>query len=210
MLAAIKDDFARTFEALIAEAEADAEAKQFGDRSIRNAIKASGATTPGLQFREEDLSSLTEDQKNNLYKLLYGIADEYKVNGTRIPEDLTPEGRSDYLDALSGRAIYVPPELVLDALGLREKLGNPDFTTQVRALRVQIYNQAASHYADLYNTTRYALGAIMRQGVDPTTLGDFEGNAALVTPLVREYQLRLEQLSGAFVLGCEEIGRRFE
>jgi hypothetical protein len=210
LLATIKADFDRTFETLVAETEADAEAKRHGNRSIQNAIAACDETTPGLQFRVEDFSTLTENQKNNLYKLLYAVANEYSVAGSRMPADLSPEGASEYLEDVSRRAPYLPPELVLDSLGLREKLDHQDFAIQVRALRVQIYNQAASHYSDLYNTTRFALGAVMRQGVDPTTLGDWEGNAALVTPLVREHQLRLEQLSRAFVLGCEEIGRRFD
>jgi len=209
LLAAIQADFVSTFEAKVLETQADAEARGLGDRAIRDAIASSGATVPGLQFRESDFASLPHDQKHNLAKLIDSVAYEYKEHGSEMPAGLTAEETEVFTDSLTRRSIYLPPEVVLDSLGLREQLANPDFVIQVRALRVRIYNQAALHLADLYNTTRYAIGAVMRQGVDVRTLGDFEGNAALVTPLVREHQLLLEALSREFVFGCDEIGRRF-
>jgi hypothetical protein len=108
------------------------------------------------------------------------------------------------------KAIYYPPELVLEAQGLQEKLSHAEFAQQVRALRVQICCQAAPHLESLFDTVRFANAAIMRAGVHPFALGDdYDANAALVTRLVEEQQLRLAALSRDFVLGCEEIGRRY-
>lgn len=209
-LAAIQKDFLSTFQDKVAETVADAESNKFGDKAIQNAIAGNRLTAPGLQLREEDFLSLTQDQKSELAKVLNDLTYKQKAKDGWISKDFTEAEVAALKETVLAKAIYYPPEYVLDAQGLLQKLDNPAFADQIRALRARIYQQAAPHFADLYNTTRFAIGAIMRNGVDPTTLGDFEGNAALVTPMVREYQLQLEALSREFILGCAEIGSRFD
>jgi len=161
-------------------------------------------------LREEDFPGITQYQKSELAKLLNDLVYKQKAKDGKISKDFTEEEVAALKETVLANAIYYPPEYVLDAQGLLQNLDNPDFAYQIRELRVRIYNQAAPHLANLYSTTCCAIGAVMNAGVDPTTLGDFEGNAALVTPMVREYQLQLEALSREFILGCAEIGSRFD
>ena len=210
ILSAIQADFNSSFAEGVAQREANMALRKSGDEYLRDAIARSSITAPGLQLREEDFTGITQYQKSELAKLLQDLVYKQKAKEGKISKDFTDEEVAALRETVLAKAIYYPPEFVLDAQGLLQKLDNQDFAYQIRELRVRIYNQAAPHLANLYSTTCFALGAVMRTGVDQTTLGDFEGNAALVTPMVREYQLLLEALSREFVLGCAEIGSRYD
>lgn len=202
-VAAIINTFTAELGAWMLDVESDVKHRELGTRALKEGLWSAGVTNPALQFKLEDLSQLQETEKLYLCYLLEHSARKAVKYRNTIPKDLEAWEFDQVQTALKENALYWPPEMVMESLGISGKLNDPEYLSKLQYFRIEILNFMAPSLVVQEYHYRFALKAAMMNGVDPKEFLPEDG--MLISPELREHESYIVMLNQEFYEKCRDL-----
>lgn len=176
-----------------------------GTKWLQEASRGPGSEYAEFRIQYSDFNQLDESEKMELGNLLKDCSRFAGKYGSTISDDLDAKSRAWLEDNMRNRSLRFPPELVLDSLGLSDRLEDPEFRRSVQDLRTEMMRLIVPLLAEAYHLEKFSLMAGLENGIP---IEEFlKSDTGLVAPAYLDLMESIKSLNIEYYDRCRLLAR---